>query len=83
MYESLADSQFDQIVCVVMTGMGADGTEGILNLEKKKQIYVIAQEKSTCAVYGMPRAIGMTGLVNQVAALDDIAQQIIKNVGVR
>lgn len=83
MYESLADSEFDQIVCVVMTGMGADGTEGILNLDKKKQIYVIAQEKSTCAVYGMPRAIGMTGLVNQVAALDDIAKQIIKNVGVR
>ncbi len=83
MYESLADSEFDQIVCVVMTGMGADGTEGILNLDKKKQIYVIAQEKSTCAVYGMPRTIGMTGLVNQVAALEDIAQQIIKNVGVR
>ena len=27
MYESLRDSDYDEIVCVVMTGMGADGTE--------------------------------------------------------
>ena len=83
MYESLVDSDFDQIVCVVLTGMGADGTEGIVNLGKKKQIHVLAQEQSTCAVYGMPRAVSMTGLVNQVVALEDMAQQIIKNVGVR
>lgn len=83
MYESLMDSDFDQIVCVVLTGMGADGTEGIVNLEKKKQIYVLAQEQSTCAVYGMPRAVSMTGLVNQIVALEDMAQQITKNVGVR
>lgn len=83
MYESLMDSDFDQIVCVVLTGMGADGTEGIVNLEKKKQIHVLAQEQSTCAVYGMPRAVSMTGLVNQIVALDDMAQQITKNVGVR
>lgn len=83
MYESLMDSDFDQIVCVVMTGMGADGTEGIMNLDKKKQTYVIAQEQSTCAVYGMPRAVSMTGLVNQMVALEDMAQQITRNVGVR
>ncbi len=29
MYESLADCRYDKIICVVMTGMGADGTEGI------------------------------------------------------
>ncbi|MBD5544336.1 MAG: chemotaxis-specific protein-glutamate methyltransferase CheB [Lachnospiraceae bacterium] len=83
MYESLMDSEFDQIVCVVLTGMGADGTEGIMNLSKKKQIHVLAQEQSTCAVYGMPRAVSMSGLVNQVVALEDMAQQITKNVGVR
>ena len=29
MYESLRSSKFDKVVCVVLTGMGADGTEGI------------------------------------------------------
>ena len=33
MFESLADSRFDKIVCVVMTGMGADGTAGIKTLK--------------------------------------------------
>ena len=36
MYESLADSGYDNIICTVMTGMGADGTEGIRNLKNKK-----------------------------------------------
>ncbi len=49
MYESLMDSKLDRIVCVVMTGMGADGTEGIQHLKEKKKIHVIVQEASTCA----------------------------------
>ncbi|MCM1121450.1 MAG: chemotaxis response regulator protein-glutamate methylesterase [Eubacterium sp.] len=83
MYESLQDSRFDQIVCVVMTGMGADGTEGIKNLKAKKKIHVIAQEASTCAVYGMPKSVVTAGLSDQTVPLDQIAQEIIMNVGVK
>ena len=83
MYESLMDSRYDQIVCVVMTGMGADGTEGIIHLKEKKKIHVIAQEASTCAVYGMPRSIVNANLADQVVPLDQIAQEIIMNVGVK
>ncbi|MCM1143209.1 MAG: chemotaxis-specific protein-glutamate methyltransferase CheB [Blautia sp.] len=83
MYESLRDSRFDQIVCVVMTGMGADGTKGIINLKEKKKLHVIAQEASTCAVYGMPRSIVNSGLADQVVPLEQIAQEIIMNVGVK
>jgi len=83
MYESLADSKFDEIVCVVMTGMGADGTQGIKNLKEKKNIQVIAQEEETCAVYGMPRSVVNAGLSNQIVPLDQIAQEIILNVGVK
>lgn len=83
MYESLADSKFDQIVCVVMTGMGADGTKGIQNLKEKKKLHIIAQEASTCAVYGMPRSIVNAGLADQIVPLEQIAQEITMNVGVR
>lgn len=83
MYESLAESKFDQIVCVVMTGMGADGTKGIQNLKAKKKLHVIAQEASTCAVYGMPRSIVNAGLADQIVPLEQIAQEIIMNVGVK
>ena len=83
MYESLKNSNYSQVVCVVLTGMGADGTKGIVNLETSKKIHVIAQDEASCTVYGMPKSIAATGLVNQVVSLDDVAQEIISNVGVK
>ena len=83
MYESLRDSRYDQVVCVVMTGMGADGTQGIKNLKVKKKIHVIAQEESTCAVYGMPKSVVKAGVTDQIVPLEQIAQEIIMNVGVK
>ena len=82
MYESLMDSDYDEICCVVLTGMGADGTEGIKNLKSKKKVHVIGQEESTCTVYGMPKAVATAGLVDQVVKLDNVAQEIIMSVGV-
>lgn len=83
MYESLKTSNYSQVVCVVLTGMGADGTKGIVNLETAKKIHVIAQDEGSSTVYGMPKSIAATGLVNQVVDLDDVAQEIIMNVGVK
>ncbi|MCR5776975.1 MAG: chemotaxis-specific protein-glutamate methyltransferase CheB [Lachnospiraceae bacterium] len=83
MYESLMDSPFAEICCVVLTGMGADGTAGIKNLETKKDIYVIAQDESTSAVYGMPKAVAQAGLVNEILPLDKVADAITKDVGVK
>ncbi len=82
MYESLRDCDFNDITCVVMTGMGNDGTEGIKNLAQSKYVDVIAQDKDTSIVYGMPKAIYEAGLVDVVAPLESIASEIIKNVGV-
>ncbi len=83
MYESLVDCDYDEVICVVMTGMGADGTAGIKNLDLKKQTYIIAQDQDTSTVYGMPKAIAQTGLVSDVVPLKELAGQITKNVGVR
>lgn len=83
MYESLSGSNYDKIVCVVMTGMGADGTEGIRNLKAAKKVQVITQEQSTCTVYGMPKSAVSAGLSDQAVPLEQIAQEIILNVGVR
>lgn len=83
MYESLAGSRYDKIVCVVMTGMGADGTAGIKNLKEEKKVHVISQDQETCTVYGMPKSIVNAGLSDQVVPLEQIAQEIILNVGVK
>lgn len=81
MYESLADSNFAQICCVVLTGMGADGTEGIKNLSEQKSVYVVAQDEESSAVYGMPRCIAAAGLANEILPLDNVADAITGSVG--
>ena len=83
MYESLVDTDYAGVCCVVLTGMGMDGTEGIKNLEKKKKLHIISQDEATCAVYGMPKAIAQTGMVNEVLPLDKIAAAITKEIGTK
>ena len=83
MYESLAKSPYHTVVCVVLTGMGHDGTEGIQNLVKTKKTHIIAEDEKSCVVNGMPGSIVATGLVNEVVDLDQVAQSILANVGVR
>lgn len=83
LYESLLESDYDDITCVVLTGMGRDGTMGIKQLNDKRNIYVIGQDASTCTVYGMPRALQEAGLADVMLPLDEVADAIIKNVGVR
>lgn len=82
-YESLRTCGYDEIVCVVLTGMGSDGTGGILSLMQKKNIYVISQDAASCVVYGMPKAIAEAGVVDEVVPLTEIAHTIIKKVGVQ
>ena len=81
MYQSLANSSFDEIICVVLTGMGADGSEGIRYLNQHKKTYVISQEASTCVVYGMPKAVEQGGLSNEVVPLKSVANSIVKKLG--
>ena len=82
MYESLKYVSCHNILCAVLTGMGMDGTEGIRSLGKEKNLYVIAQEQSTCVVYGMPKAIVNAGLADEVQPLTDIAKSISRKLGV-
>lgn len=80
--ESLVNSDYTEITCVVLTGMGSDGTLGIKQLKEKKNIYVIAQDEASSTVYGMPKVVKETGLVNEVLSLDKIASAINKRMGV-
>ncbi|MBO6259366.1 MAG: chemotaxis-specific protein-glutamate methyltransferase CheB [Lachnospiraceae bacterium] len=83
MYESLMDTNWQTVVCVVLTGMGKDGTEGIKRLNERKDTFIIAEDAKDCVVNGMPGSIVATGLVNQVSGLDHIATEILTKVGVR
>ena len=82
MYETLVDCGYDQVICAVLTGMGADGTEGIAALKKARpNTYVIAQNKETSTVYGMPKNIVSHGLADIEVPLDHVAQEIVHRAG--
>ena len=82
-YKSLIHVSMDLILCVVLTGMGADGFEGISELKSKQNIYTIAQDKETSVIYGMPKVIVDHGLADEVLPLDKISDGIKRIVGVR
>lgn len=81
MYESINQLDFDEITCVVLTGMGSDGTRGIGSLSTSKNTYVIAQDEATSTVYGMPRMIKEAGVTDEVVPIGSIADAIVKVVG--
>lgn len=78
MFEDVSQySDFDKIA-VIMTGMGYDGSKGLVSLKKTGNVTAIAESAETCIVYGMPKAAVETQLVDEVADVDDIARTIMK-----
>lgn len=80
--ESLNRTSFHNILCVVLTGMGADATKGIQDIREQKNLYVITESQETCVVYGMPRSVEQNKLSNESAPIDKISEAIIKKLGV-
>lgn len=78
MFEDVSQyPEFDKIA-VIMTGMGYDGSKGLVSLKKTGNVMAIAESAETCIVYGMPKAAVETQLVDEVADVDDIAKTIMK-----
>lgn len=81
----LFDSASEQVmidkVGIIMTGMGADGAKGMVNLKKNKAV-TIAQDEESCVVYGMPKSAVNLGCVDKIVSLHNIAEEINKIVGV-
>ena len=69
----------NDIVAVIMTGMGNDGCDGMKKI-KQHGGYSIAQNEATSVVYGMPRAVVDAGLADEVQPLQDIANAIVAAV---
>lgn len=68
-------------LAIIMTGMGSDGSQGVLDI-KKSNGYVIAQDKESSAVFGMPKSAIETNLVDKILPLNKIVGEIVNIVGV-
>lgn len=69
------------LVAIMMTGMGSDGSDGITKI-KNNGGKTIAQDEDTCVVYGMPKAAVAAGAVDKVVPLQDITKEALKFMGV-
>jgi two-component system chemotaxis response regulator CheB len=76
LFDSVAEVAKANAIGVILTGMGADGAKGMLNM-KNAGAFTIGQDQSTCIVYGMPMvAFNMGGVARQVP-LQGIAGMLI------
>lgn len=82
MMESLSETGLANIVGVIMTGMGNDGSEGAKKLKHENNGYIIAQDEKTCIVYGMPKVAVELGIVDEIVPLERITKKITEIVGV-
>ncbi len=77
LFESMAKTLGRQALGVLLTGMGEDGAEGLLQIRKAGG-HTIAEHESTAVVYGMPAAAVRLGGVSESLPLPEIAPRILE-----
>ena len=79
LFSSCARSMGKNALGVLLTGMGADGAKGMLEM-KQAGAFNIAQDESTCVVFGMPREAILIKAVDQVLPLDQISSALLQRL---
>ncbi|HET6461667.1 MAG TPA: chemotaxis response regulator protein-glutamate methylesterase [Syntrophales bacterium] len=79
LFKSTAKYAGANSIGVILTGMGSDGAEGLLEM-KQAGAQTIAQDEKTCVVFGMPKEAIKLGAADRVVPLGQVAQEIIRMV---
>jgi two-component system, chemotaxis family, protein-glutamate methylesterase/glutaminase len=79
LFNSVAKTAGSNAVGVILTGMGADGAKGLLNM-RNAGARTIGQNEETCVVYGMPKSAFDIGGVEQQVSLHNIPHAILETV---
>jgi two-component system chemotaxis response regulator CheB len=80
LFSSCARQLGKNAIGVLLTGMGADGAKGMLEM-KVAEAHTIAQDEATCIVFGMPREAILLGAVDQVLPLGRIPTALLHRLG--
>ncbi len=80
LFSSCAPLFGSRMLAVVLTGMGNDGSKGVVEV-KNKGGRALAESEDTAVVYGMPREAVATGCVDRVVPLPGIGQAILECAG--
>ncbi len=79
LFRSCSEALGNEVLSVILTGMGDDGVAG-LRVARSGGGYVIAQDEASSVIYGMPREAQRAGVVDAVLPLESIARRITELV---
>jgi len=80
LFESVAKTAGRDAVGVLLTGMGADGARGLVNM-KQTGSHTIGQDEASCVVYGMPMEAYKRGGVSEQLDLSVIGGAVLRRFG--
>lgn len=80
LFKSMADYVGANALGIILTGMGADGAAGMLQM-KTAGARTIAQDEKSCVVFGMPKEAIKLGAAEKVVSLHRIAQTSLEMIG--
>ncbi len=80
LFDSVAEAAGEGGLGIILTGMGVDGAAGMARM-KRAGAYNIAQDESSCVVFGMPRQAIAAGAVDVVLPLERIRVHVLEHVG--
>ncbi|MCJ8275393.1 MAG: CheB methylesterase domain-containing protein [Bdellovibrionales bacterium] len=69
LFESVAEEDCNDVLSVILTGMGSDGAKGMLSLKNQGSI-TLAQNEESCIVFGMPRVSINLGAADHIISLE-------------
>ncbi len=79
MFNSVSECATNNVVAVLMTGMGKDGARGLYNI-KKNGGYTLVEDESTCVVFGMPKEAIRIGAETKIIPLDRLSDELISHL---
>jgi len=77
LFQSVAENFKADAVGILLTGMGEDGVDGLVAMSQAGA-HIIAQDKGSCSVFGMPKAAIDRGIVDETLSPDQIVNRLIK-----
>lgn len=79
LFDSVARVAGSKATGLILTGMGADGAKGLLQM-KRTGAYTIAQDEKSSVVYGMPREAAKLGAATDIIPLERISGAIVEHL---
>jgi two-component system chemotaxis response regulator CheB len=76
LFRSVAATLRNNAIGVLLTGMGKDGAQGLLEM-RQAGAWTIGQNQETCVVYGMPREAALLGAIDEAVALPNVSEHIM------